>query len=284
MSYPFRQARFDYGPRKGPILGFVVHMAEGGGTVGFLAGNPARGVSVHYVIEYSGRIVQMLLEGHASGSIDPSQIRKSDDPDRFFGRAAAVAVLGSWADDPNSVVISLEIEGFAADGPNVDQAAALVALVDDVRRRYPAIGLLGHRDFADYKACPGRLIPWPLLGGHGHQEELVQIDVASPDPVLLDVPAGTHVLNPDGSARLTTPTARTGVLSPFASTSAGGTALRAIVWTRPAPDPDLLLAIYTNAAQNVRPVTPPPVVDCTDVVTRELEAAAARAATAVRTR
>jgi hypothetical protein len=166
VSYPYRQARYDYGARKGPVLGFVVHMAEGGGTVGYLAGQPARGVSVHYVIEYSGLIVQMLNEAHASGSINPQTIRTGNDADGFYGISAAQTVLGQWVRDPNAAVISLEIEGYARQGPNDQQAAALRKLVADVRSRHPGIGLLGHRDFQDVKACPGRLIAWDELGGH----------------------------------------------------------------------------------------------------------------------
>lgn len=174
MTYPFVHATEDYGLRKGPVLAFVVHMAEGGGTVGFLSKpDVVRGVSVHYVIEYTGRIVQMLLETHASGSINPADIRTTDDADGFYGATTAKAVLGSWWKDPNSAVISVEIEGFAASGPNAAQHGSLRTLVDDVRSRYPQIGLLGHRDFADYKACPGRLIHWDDLGGHGAAEDSV---------------------------------------------------------------------------------------------------------------
>lgn len=165
MSWPFVQARYDYGRRTAPVLGFVVHMAEGGGTVGYLARSPARGVSVHYVVESSGRVVQMLLESHASGSINPNDIRTTDDA-VLYGISSARAVLGSHVTDPNSAVISVELEGFAREGPNDPQVIGLQALLADVRRRYPRIGLLGHRDFQDVKPCPGRLIPWPLLGGH----------------------------------------------------------------------------------------------------------------------
>lgn len=166
MAYPYVQAFHDYGPRKGPVLGFVVHMAEGGGTVGYLSRETARGVSVHYVIEYSGRTVQMLREDHASGSINPNDIRTGNDPDGFFGRSDANAVLGVWVTDPNSVTVTVEVEGFAAAGPNATQNASLARLARDVATRHP-VRNLGHRDFQDYKACPGRLIPWADMGGHG---------------------------------------------------------------------------------------------------------------------
>jgi hypothetical protein len=183
MTYPYVQAAFDYGARKGPALAFVVHMAEGAGTVGYLSRDPARGVSVHYVIETSGRIVQMLHEDRASGSINPNDLRTTNDADGFFGVKAAHAVLGSWASNPNAAVISLEIEGYASQGPNKAQHDALVRLVTDVRSRHPKIGLLGHRDFADYKACPGRRIDWASIGGHGPH-------IATPsteDPVGLSI-------------------------------------------------------------------------------------------------
>ncbi len=194
MAYPFVQAYHDYGRRRGPVLAFVVHMAEGGGTVGYLAKAQSRGVSVHYVIEYSGRIVQMLREDHASGSIDPTKIRTTNGP-APYGAAVRRQVMRSWDSDPNSVVISLEIEGFAKDGPNVSQLQALSRLVDDVRSRSPAIGLLGHRDFADYKACPGARIPWTILGGHGPASEadMAALYFQRSGPGRFTVPAGVSV-------------------------------------------------------------------------------------------
>jgi hypothetical protein len=167
MTYPFVHAKYDYGVRSGPVKAFLIHMAEGGGTVAYLANSPLRGVSVHYVIEYSGRIVRMLDESHASGSVNPQDIRTTDDANGFYGVTAAKAVMGSWWSNPNAAVISLEIEGFAKTGPNADQANALVVLVNDVWSRHPGMGLLGHRDFADYKQCPGTHIDWARLGGHG---------------------------------------------------------------------------------------------------------------------
>lgn len=85
------------------------------------------------------------------------------------------------------------------------------------------------------------------------EEPIVDIDVTSTSAQIVDLPAGTKILNPDGSLRLTSAAGRKNVLSPFGSTSTGGTALRTIVWTAPAPAPDLLLAVYRNAVTNVRP-------------------------------
>ncbi len=220
MTYDFVAARYDYGPRKGPVRAFLIHMAEGGGTVGFLSRSPARGVSVHYVIEYSGRIVQMLSEAHASGSVNPQEIRTTDDPDGFYGATTAKAVMGSWWNDPNSAVISVEIEGFAADGPNAAQAASLVELVDDVRTRFPDIGLLGHRDFADYKACPGKHIDWPALGGHGAFDGGEMFAIRIPTGAragTLTVPAGTDLFRLSDGAESPAPS---GGISGVAGTSA----------------------------------------------------------------
>lgn len=208
MAYRFVQAHHDYGMRIGPVRAFVVHMAEGGGTVGYLSREQSRGVSVHYVIEYSGRIVQMLREDHASGSINPNDLRTTDDPAPSpFGATVRRRVMGDWDRDPNSAVISLEIEGFAAAGPNVDQLQALGRLVDDVRSRFPTMGLLGHRDFADYKACPGRRIPWTILGGHGPASSEVD-DMLGPfpigvDPKILTLRPGAELLELDGRPGIT---------------------------------------------------------------------------------
>jgi hypothetical protein len=180
VAYPFVQAAHDYGVRQGPAMAFVVHMAEGGGTVGFLSRPNDRGVSVHYVIEYTGRIVQMLLESHASGSINPNDLRTGDDP-AVYGATIRKAVMGAWDDNPNAAVITVELEGFAAAGPNAAQHGSLRTLVADVRSRNPRMGLLGHRDFQDYKACPGKLIHWAELGGHGEASMI-------PAPITDEVP------------------------------------------------------------------------------------------------
>lgn len=81
--------------------------------------------------------------------------------------------------------------------------------------------------------------------------ETVDIDVTNASPALVDLPVGTKILNLDGTLRTTLTAARVGVLSPFGSTSDGGTALRAVII---GGKPNLLLAAYGNAVTNVRPV------------------------------
>jgi hypothetical protein len=208
MAFDFEPAFHDLGPRKGPLRGFTIHMAEGGGTVGFLSRKNKHGVSVHYVIEDSGRIVQMLRENRMHSSIriqnkdGSSAIRRSDDKNGFFGRRAAVAALGNAADvatsrGPNHSTLAVEIEGFAKAGPNDAQNVALVALVADIRSRHPGIALLGHRDFTATKLCPGPFIPWDRLGGHAKGGDMPGIETtlpAVPAVGTLTIPAGTPAI------------------------------------------------------------------------------------------
>lgn len=295
MSYPFVQAFHDLGPAKGPRLGFLVHMAEGGGTVSYLSHENPNGVSVHFVVEYSGRVVQMLREDHMHSSIRTSDIRHTDDADGFYGRTAAVAVLGSWADimttlGPNHATIGIEVEGFAADGPNPAQAAAIADLRADLASRHDFAGNLGHRDFADYKACPGKLVSWSDFGGHGQGgTDLVRFVNSNGANLArgtrsINVSAGTTWYYLDGQEGGKIPGADGTVHAlPWIGKPDSVNDQHVIELNTGGPYPDgtqrpTLVVIRSTNAPYDEPQTP---VDCDDVVAVELQKASERAAAAV---
>jgi N-acetyl-anhydromuramyl-L-alanine amidase AmpD len=170
VAYTYVQARYDFGVRKGPTLGLMFHGAEAdAGVVGYLSRQPARGVSANFVCERSGRMVQMLPLSHASGSMNPNDRSTNK---AYYGHDHLVDVLESWWRDPNSAVISVEIEMFARNGPNPDQVASLIEWSADMATRYPSIqGALGHADQTDTKGCPGSTAAmksvFAAIGGHG---------------------------------------------------------------------------------------------------------------------
>jgi hypothetical protein len=169
MSYPFVQAMYFTAGAMTQPRAVVIHMAEGGGTVSWLT-HPTNNNSSHFVVEYSGRIVQMVRDSDASHSlhVDPRSDWPGTGDYGTFGFGYVKQLLGAGASDPNRYIFAVEVEGYAANGPNDAQVAALGRLIADLRSRYPSIkGLLGHRDFQDYKPCPGGRIPWEVLGGHG---------------------------------------------------------------------------------------------------------------------
>ena len=178
MSYAYVQAKYyTHGGMVEPRA-IVIHFAEGGGTVSWLT-HPTTVVngkvvpqdnSSHFIIEYSGAVVQMVKDADASHSLHVARPYGPPSAGDYgvYSLDAAKACLGAGIADPCAYIFAVEIEGYAATGPNAAQATSLGVLARDLRVRHPSIhGLLGHRDFQNYKACPGGKIPWTLLGGHG---------------------------------------------------------------------------------------------------------------------
>lgn len=177
ITYPFVAGLYSV-PRAGiEPRALLVHMAEGGGVVGFMSRPNRYRVTSEFACERSGRIVRLLDPSRMAGTtVRVSAIRRTDDPPYTqpggsivrHGWTAARAVLGHFWLDPNRACISIEVEGVAELGPNLAQRRALVLWARDMREQHDSLrGLLVHRDFAVYKRCPGLLIPLRNMGGHG---------------------------------------------------------------------------------------------------------------------
>lgn len=177
MVYPVAAGRYSIPRANVAPRAILVHMAEGGGVVGYMSRPNRNGVTSEFACERSGRIVRLIdPDDRAGTTVRVSAIRTTDDPPYTqpgsyvvrHGWTAARAVLGHLWRDPNRACIAIEVEGFAAAGPNLAQRRALVLWARDMRETYPTLrGLLVHRDFASYKRCPGRGIPLRNMGGHG---------------------------------------------------------------------------------------------------------------------
>ncbi len=194
QAIPYPAAK-DYGSRsKWPTLAVVWHMGEGKNVAQYLSRDPLRGVSVHYTVEQAtdrwsdGEVVRCLPEDRISGSMNPRTIRRTDDPDGYYGATHAKAAIGRhWPDtSPNCLVISVEVAGSAKEGPTEAQQRSMVALWDELKGRYPRVVPLGHRDWQGVKPCPGRTAAmkavFAAMGGHGKEYSEVR-DVSTRDYV-----------------------------------------------------------------------------------------------------
>lgn len=190
MSYRFVQAKYFTPGGMVQPRAVVIHMAEGGGTVEWLSGGVTNNNSSHFVVRYTGEIVQMVKDGDASHSLHVDLSGSASDFGTYSPTIAKGVLGADGFANPNAYLYAVEVEGFAANGPNPAQVAALALLIRDLRARHPSLrGNLGHRDFQAYKPCPGGRVPWASIGGHG----LYAASVPS-------VPAGSEmkeIVNPE---------------------------------------------------------------------------------------
>lgn len=211
MTYPFvAAAHFTRGGMEQPRA-IVIHMAEGTGTVSWLT-HPytiVNGVkkpqdnSSHYVIETSGRIVQMVHDADAAHSLHWDTAHWSASTcGGTFDDDVARALLGSGSSDPNAYLFAIECEGHAADGPNAKQFQSLHALIADLRDRHPSLrGLLGHRDFQGYKGCPGCKVFNVLQHG---KFDVTQAAITDQNARLVTTAANSTWYDVDGKTVLST--------------------------------------------------------------------------------
>lgn len=205
LPYRYVHATHDFGKSSKQKQGIVFHMAEGCNTVGYLSGgNVLRNVSSNFVVECDGEIVQMLPIQNTSGSINPRDVRRDNDEDGFWGRK----FTRYYNDDiltgaANQRTISVECDGKARakwtccgktfpPGLNPKQVDALVSLIKALRAKLPQeLGVNGHRDFADYKACPGKADGTEaVLAAVGHGAEQAQPEPPpDPDPTVEELKA-----------------------------------------------------------------------------------------------
>jgi len=124
----------------------------------------------------------------------------------------------------------------------------------DLVRRLMSASFPGHeRPIRDYPETRG---PQPILFTITHPQEVeaVSIPVVSVAPELADVSEGVQLYEPGTTqAALRMPQTRTGMRVPMVTRSPSGTAMPCVVYTRPEPDPDVLLAVYNGDARNRRP-------------------------------
>ncbi len=287
MTYPYVQAKHDYGVRQGPVLGLMYHMAEGGGTVHYLStsGGVLRGVSVHAVCDVRGVVTQMLPWSHNSGSLNPAD-RSTDK--LYYGHKHLVNVLGPKWTDPNTAVLSMEIEGFAAIGPSPAQVDAAVAWGEDMKAQFSTLrGALGHADQTNTKRCPGTSINMRLVfegvGGHGlwhpqsSPEEPVPLPTINDETRrLVDLKVGDELLDLSGKPLVDVSVDQTQE-SPWSMKVAGGTYYLVSITTGGVNTPALL---HATAAANARPV-PVPVPNCDNAVAAEHERTLAQAKAAL---
>lgn len=162
---PFTQA-----PKYSPsgmddVRGIVWHFAEGGGTDYWLTREDgAQGDnSCHIVVKYDGSIRQIVEFDDASWSLHWNMSGNYTD----FGIFKPVRTREIIGSDPNRHIIAIEVEGFWKNGPLTTQRNTILRLAKYLEEQFPEAIHMGHRDFQDYKACPGPSLFTNFLPHHG---------------------------------------------------------------------------------------------------------------------
>ncbi len=112
--------------------------------------DPAQEVSAHYLVRRDGIIYQLVDERGRAWHAGESR----------------------WGSDTdlNSSSLGIELDNNGREPFSDAQITALLALLDDIKRRYhiPTSNFLGHSDIApERKIDPGRYFPWKMLSEHG---------------------------------------------------------------------------------------------------------------------
>lgn len=153
----------------------VWHFAQGGGTDTWLL-HPTNDNSSHIVLKYDASIRQMVSLHDASHSL---HIDRPDGPpgpgdDGLFSLDSVQRVLGTGWANPNTQIVTIEIEGYAANGPSAEQRTTIQLLARYLESLFPNLKHLGHRDFQDYKPCPGPYIFNEVLPHAGRLTAITQ--------------------------------------------------------------------------------------------------------------
>jgi hypothetical protein len=186
---PFKQApKYTPGGMR-EVRAAAWHFAQGGGTDTWLTRlDGAQGNnSCHIVIKYDGSIRQIVEFDDASWSLHISWDADSNDaPDyNIFALRYVKEALGAGWSDPNRYIVAIEIEGFFQTGANAAQRRTIVALARFLEANYPKLVHLGHRDFQDYKPCPGPTLFQGLLPHAGRLDNSAPVNEGE-DTMALD--------------------------------------------------------------------------------------------------
>lgn len=205
---PYWQAKY-YTPNGiREVRAIVWHFAQGGGTDSWLR-NPSNNNSSHLVLKYTGAVRQMVDFDDASHSLHLSYDDDPYDASSYgiFSLTYARTALGSTALlDPNRYIIAIEVEGFYATGPNADQRRVIPILARYLEGLFPKAVHLGHRDFQDYKPCPGPTLFTNLLPHHGRlttsEVDMAQAPITDQNPGIIDLNTGATLFDLDGKTIL----------------------------------------------------------------------------------